>query len=1270
MRNDKLSLFLRVMKGFCKLWLSVAVLLLGGPLLYADRDPLPVKYQMNNPNVSCIARSDDGNLWIGTRLGLYRYNGTAFRECKALAGKAVYSLFADKENRLWVGSSAGIMLLQDGILLREYPVGMPRVQQIESLDGKRMVLSNSGGLYSLEKETGEVYPVYRDPTLLYNSFHVTQDRTLWVRDLSNGRITVLDRSGQRLREFTVPGMNGFSEGTESDMYVFSVRGLFRFDKEGRPLPLDPVLEKRTAEKNVLFLQCDGPSVFVGIEDEGIWLFENGASSRLWEQESLKDVTVVLSLLTPDDLWISKGMRGIENLSRQAGHQSMPVALSRPQDYLNFFFPLPDGDLLVVTNNGLFRHDLDSDEGVALTGDGLEGNDKLGVEVMDREGHLWIQHNYTEVRCYELQGNRAVLLSRHPMEMSTCMWAAGGDSIQVLQQDRILTLTADGRRSESPISPHPDFWFCSTLASGQPYFISNDSFYLLDKGRLKRLDANVASPGSLWQDQQGNFWIGSHRDGLFLYNPSEGSLHRIGLDGYLEDSCIQNLIGDASGHIWGTTRYDVFRISPDGDITIAGNRDQDYYEYNTNSCGVLGDGTVAFGTGHRLFFFNMEVETPDIPLFLEGILVNQERFLPPQGEVIRFGHRDDHLDFYFSARNFDPGLKVVYEYMLEGLDRGWLNAGNDLHVGYSRLAPGKYTFRVRTILPDGRSGKDQLAQAISVSPAPWLTSWAIALYILAGLTILFLFLWNYTRMQRTRERLSFTEQEKLLMEQIGQERTNFFTNVSHEFRTPLALIYGPVKELSRSESLTGEDRHLVSIVEKNADRMVRLTDQLLQFHHAAADRDRLRMIRTDVAVLLRQMLENFEYMFRQKNLSVKLEVPEQLNACCDREKVERIVFNLISNAVKYTPEYGSIVVRGFQEGDTLSIRVSDTGIGISPEKTAQIFERFERLEEKVGNSVPSGYGIGLNYAHHLAEVHKGTLTLEPNEPLGSIFTFSFPVRMDAYPEGSVWEEEKETESITVQEASATGQGEAILVVEDQPDMRDYLRSILEGSYRVTTVGDGDEAWKCIRISAPDMVISDVMMPFKDGYTLCKEVKNDSEYCHLPIILLTAKTNMENQIQGLQLGADAYIGKPFDPKYLLAAVRGLLDNRLRMQKILRERTSVPGPEVMDGMNPHDKVFLEKMFSLVEEHLSEEDFNVTTLALELGMSRTSLFSKTKSLLGESPQTFLTGFRLNRAMELLRQEDLNVSEVAYRVGFSTLTGFSRSFKNQFGVPPSSIQR
>jgi DNA-binding response OmpR family regulator/two-component sensor histidine kinase len=478
----------------------------------------------------------------------------------------------------------------------------------------------------------------------------------------------------------------------------------------------------------------------------------------------------------------------------------------------------------------------------------------------------------------------------------------------------------------------------------------------------------------------------------------------------------------------------------------------------------------------------------------------------------------------------------------------------------------------------------------------------------------------------------------------------------------------VKELARSTTLGEEDRRLVGVVERNSERMIRLTDQLLQFNQSAASRDELSVERTDVAGVLRKMLENFEYMFRQKNLAVHLDAPSMLDAYCDREKVERIVFNLVSNAVKYTPEHGRIEVSLKSDGQNASIDVADTGIGIAPEKMSRIFNRFERVGEKVGDVLPTGFGIGLNYAQHLAEVHKGSLSVRSNDPIGSIFTFTFPCGKEAYASEAIWEKSTEKEREETQEPLLTPadlEEVNVLVVEDNADMREYIRSYLSPHYHVMTAEDGEQAWKCIRISAPDLIVSDVMMPFKDGYTLCKEIKNDPEFCHLPVILLTAKADMENHIRGLELGADAYIGKPFDPQFLMASVSNLLENRKRMQKELSEK---PASVESLKMNTHDKLFMEKLYALVEEHLGEEDFNVTTMALELGMSRTSLFSKLKALLGQSPQSFLLGYRLTRAMELLKEGELNVSEVAYKVGFSTLTGFSRSFKNKFGVPPSSV--
>ena len=357
-----------------------------------------------------------------------------------------------------------------------------------------------------------------------------------------------------------------------------------------------------------------------------------------------------------------------------------------------------------------------------------------------------------------------------------------------------------------------------------------------------------------------------------------------------------------------------------------------------------------------------------------------------------------------------------------------------------------------------------------------------------------------------------------------------------------------------------------------------------------------------------------------------------------------------------------------------MEVADTGIGISPEKAEQVFGRFQRLGEKVGDSLPSGFGIGLNYARHLAEVHKGDLTVRANDPIGSVFSFTFPWEMEVYADDAVWHdagpEEKEADPAA---ESGPGNGEEevrILVVEDNEDMREYIRGFLSEHFKVMMAGDGEQAWKCIRISAPDLIVSDVMMPYKDGYTLCKELKNDPEYCHIPVILLTAKADMEDRLHGLDLGADGYLGKPFDPTYLTALVRNLLSNRRRLQGLLADRTSSsPAADARpDGLSAQDRAFLDKCYRIIDEHLSEEDFGVTALSLEMGRSRTSVFSKPKALVGLSPRTFLTNYRLNKAMEFLKTREFNVSEVGYKVGFGTLTGFSRSFKNKFGVPPSSI--
>ena len=365
----------------------------------------------------------------------------------------------------------------------------------------------------------------------------------------------------------------------------------------------------------------------------------------------------------------------------------------------------------------------------------------------------------------------------------------------------------------------------------------------------------------------------------------------------------------------------------------------------------------------------------------------------------------------------------------------------------------------------------------------------------------------------------------------------------------------------------------------------------------------------------------------------------------------------------------MVLAGVADGN-LIISVADTGIGISPDKMRSIFDRFDRGDMD-GGHLP-GFGIGLNYALHLATLHKGVLSVAPNLPKGSVFTLSVPATKQAYDSSEIiMDTEASNENAIIPDETASGMKDiTILIAEDNVELANYMRHLLVPDYNVILASNGNEAMECLKVSAPDIVISDVMMPFKDGYELCSEIKTSPEFCHLPVILLTAKADMDSQILGMEKGADAYLKKPFDPELLFAVIRGILENRKKVQNLL----VIPAAEEVGEetehieMNRHDRLFIDKLHAMMVEHLADEEFNVTAMSKEFGMSRTSLFSKVKALYGVSPQTWITDYRLNKAIELLKTHEFNVSEVSYKVGFSTLTGFSRSFKNKFGFPPSAV--
>lgn len=1252
--------------------------------LFAQSERLqPVQDRLSNNTVNALVRDRAGHLWIGTSRGLNRFNGSSYKpylhmlaDSLALFDDYVSALVYDTDDRLWVGTSSGIALLRSGTVDPKVRWEVGRVYSLASLDDQRLLCSTRNALSLIDKTTGENRPVFHDDRLAFNAMTLTGGGYVWINHLTRPDITVLDPSFRIVMEISRPGENirSISEAYDRGIYVCTDKGLYKYTPDGKPVPLPAFLEALTKGENVLFFQRrpDAEMMVLGIQGKGLYAVRPETARHIVIQEELADCKTCYVLATEENMWLSRNGQGLDWYYLPADRESIPVPENHPAEALNRMYEKDAENLLILTNKDIYTYQRARREMRQVPAEGVNGYDQLTISLMDRMGRLWLVNNFNELRRYEWKGDRLVITFRCPVQASVSIWTGADGRVHLLQGDKILSVDTEDKVTTLPASAHPPFWYSDQTRSGLPYFLADDSIWISrDNLILSKLDINVELPVAFYEDVDGTYWIGSSCNGIFHYFPDTKVLEPVPYGNLQTDRSIRSLTGDPYGNIWVASRTDVTMISrKDGSAVSYKSLPGLNGVLSTNSSLVGRDRTVYFGNVHRIFSFlavNPELGR-DIPLELDGIIVNGSALVSAIPEELVLSHKETQIAFYFSAINYDTNFRPVYQYRLEGYDSDWNVVGDGLRAGYSGVPPGSYTFRVRVQRPDGTWSGDELVQRVRIRPSPWLSWPMLLLYCILVLASILTAIYLFIRSKMDRERLDLTAQEKLLVEQMSQERTTFFTNVSHEFRTPLALIYGPVKELARSTTLGEEDRRLVGVVERNSERMIRLTDQLLQFNQSAASRDELSVERTDVAGVLRKMLENFEYMFRQKNLAVHLDAPSMLDAYCDREKVERIVFNLVSNAVKYTPERGRIEVSLKSDGQNASIDVADTGIGIAPEKMSRIFNRFERVGEKVGDVLPTGFGVGLNYAQHLAEVHKGSLSVRSNDPIGSVFTFTFPCGKEAYASEAIWEESTEKEQEETQEPLLTPadlEEVNVLVVEDNADMREYIRSYLAPHYHVMTAEDGEQAWKCIRISAPDLIVSDVMMPYKDGYTLCKEIKNDPEFCHLPVILLTAKADMENHIRGLELGADAYIGKPFDPQFLMASVSNLLENRKRMQKELSEK---PASVESMKMNTHDKLFMEKLYALVEEHLGEEDFNVTTMALELGMSRTSLFSKLKALLGQSPQSFLLGYRLTRAMELLKEGELNVSEVAYKVGFSTLTGFSRSFKNKFGVPPSSV--
>jgi signal transduction histidine kinase/ligand-binding sensor domain-containing protein/DNA-binding response OmpR family regulator len=849
----------------------------------------------------------------------------------------------------------------------------------------------------------------------------------------------------------------------------------------------------------------------------------------------------------------------------------------------------------------------------------------------------------------------------------------------------------------------------TLWAGTSYGLSivvrqKKTFYFYETGKPVR---------AILEDKKGRLWIGTEGIGIVLFDRSKSTIaKRFTEEDGLCNNSVLNILEDDQGQLWLSTFHGLSRFDPEKK-TFKNYYQEDGLQSNQfayNAALRLRSGELVFGGIKGFNVFNpagLKTRSYNPPVLITGLRINNT----PVGEgskyittvkadkieslTIPFSEAVVSVDF--AALEFSAPGKILYTWYLEGWDKDWNSKGTIRTANYTRLSEGDYVLHIKATNAEAVWNPREVLLHIVVLP-PWYRSWwayAFYLLVLAGAIVL------YQRYRANQTKLAFEvrlaklnaakeraerETEKLINDQekeVNEKTLTFFTNISHEFRTPLTLIINPLKDmLSRQDRENKADYDELNIVYRNSRRLLSLVDQLLLFRKTDTSADQLKITKLNIGRLCSEVYLAFVQQAKALKIAYHFECEnEDLEIYADGEKMEIIVYNLVSNALKYTPEGGKVVIALTETEDKVALTVSDNGYGIPREVGDKLFERFYQVQ---ATGVPSrpGFGIGLYLVRHFVERHQGNISYESEPGKGTRFLVEMQ-KGRAHFEGQPVFEERTSVPLLSRELSAgelviestpsgrNGEPEdlisekhTVLLVDDDDQMRAYLDQTFSGRYTVYQAANGEAGVELAYKYLPDIIISDVKMPGLNGIDFCKKVKNDPSISHIPMILLTAESSPEKQLEGMEGGADDYMVKPFEKDLLVAKVANLLKNRTNLQQYFYNEITLR--ETPFKISEEYKAFLEKCIAVVEKHLDNEDFSVKTLASELSISHSNLYKKVKSISGQTVTAFIRFIRLRKAAELLIHTNVNVNEAASEVGFTSPKYFREQFAKLFGMNPS----
>lgn len=1307
---------------------------------------LGVEEGLSQVSVLEIFQDSDGYIWFGTRNGANRYDGYEFvvyqnevNNNATLTDNYIRGFAEDARKNIWIATSNGINCIdyKTKKITRFYPKSIDK--ECSTNITYRLLQHSDGNVYAFCNQSifkcsmdQTVEALFPDTTILSPTFSVAQapDKDIYIGTENSGLYIYSENWKLKQHVPVDDAITTILPDNNGDIWLgLDEKGICLFNKEKQSFTW---LHKDNTHLSNNFVRTFVPysdsSILIGTF-RGLNILDkktlaiNPANVNIAGEGGLSHYSIHSMLIDKDQtLWIGTYSAGVNYHSPFY----RPASYITPDEYAGIIGKGQqdkDGNMWFATEGaGLFYYNPENGQQQLYPIKPLhEGNYETNIikSILIKGDSILCSTHFGSVYSFSIRNKQYKKLYdfRHNdifslyIDQSNRFWIP-------TNSDQDLVMVDKGIQTNRFMADHvsrpfkgvtvihelePDQFLFGTLSDSLYLYdikketVRNLSSELLPDPKFERL-GNITA---IAQDDEGYVWIATNKNGLYRLNRNLKLAKHYQQEDGLSDSYINSLTIDRHQDIWVTTGKSLYKLNRSTDIfsemKIADIPAMEFTRYSSNS--ISADGNLYFPGDKGVLFFNPDkmMVNPSIPpVHITSLLVNNENDITGdiENRHITLASDQNNITFRYTALNFIHSERNRYAYKLEGADPTWHTVGNRREAYYSNLAPGSYTFRVKASNNDDVWNPEEATLRITINPPFYKTWWAYLLYIcIITFAIVKIIRHQHNKHERERE-LRYKQMEQDKINELHEERMRMFTNFSHELRTPLTLIINPLNDLMQYVSFSPEVKETLQLIKKNTGRMLLLVNNLMDIQKYEAGQTVLQKTGFNFSAFIREMYHSFESVANNRKIRFTLEneLPETYQVCFDEAEIEKVFFNLLSNAFKFTPSEGQVTIRVstvtqaecellphfppqcssiLVEAQYLFIEVTDTGKGFSKQEAEKIFEPFYRSQEDIHRQI-SGTGIGLSLTRSIILQHNGCIWTESSEAEGTHFMFLLP--------DTEKQEEGQTESpiqpksaeiskqfdLLVEEAENKNK-QTVLLVDDNQEVLQYLEQQLSLDYIIAKAFNGKEALAMIEKSYPHIVVSDVMMPEINGLELCKRIKENQNYCHIPVILLTAKSMISQIEEGLDAGADDYIVKPFQISLLKARIRNILSLREKMKTMYGETLSLKQLGVEEPKEHND--FLSRYIEIVKANISNPELDVSVIYEALGMSRTNFYRKVKTTTGLSPIELIKNIRLEAGAKLLKESDMNVSEIAQHIGFSSRSYFARSFKAVYGMSPTEYQ-